>query len=227
MTKRSRRFLFFLFILISSFTSGSNELTLRQFDDEAMTTYSESGAFSYMELRVRPPSIWQRLQWWFGNLLAKIFSNPNAPWLSDLIFYGLLFLVVGVAIFYIVKLRYGGGIISNSRHFHSGNVPAIDSVKTTDFDSLIEDSLKAKNFKLAIRYIYLKSLAFLAEKELVRLKDWKSPYDYEKELSTDLIPVYRDLSQLFEYVWYGDFNAKEADFRKGSELLVKIKEEAK
>jgi hypothetical protein len=186
-----------------------------------MQAYEESGDFDYMTLVIQPPSIWQRLQWWFLGLISNLLSNPNTPWLTELIFYGILILVLGGAVFYIVRLKYGGALSTDYKSYQT-NVQSLQNVKVEDFDGMIKAAIQEKNYKLAIRYVYLQSLTLLSQKDLIKLKDWKSPYDYEKELSEDLAIPYRDLSRLFEYVWYGDFDAGEEEYNRGSALANQV-----
>ncbi len=189
----------------------------RSFDKEEMQVYSESAAFNYMNLVVQPPSIWQRIQWWFQGLLQKLFSNPNAPVFTKIVFYGILFIVLGGAIFYIVRLKYGGAITSDSKNI-SNAISTLEHTKLEDFESMIAGAIKEKNYKLAIRYEYLKVLAMLSQKGIIKLKDWKSPFDYESELSAELVAPYKNLSRLFEYVWYGDFDAGEKEYSQSNDL---------
>lgn len=225
--RSSRRTFLIFFALLASFFAGGEQSDSRSFDRLEMKLYSEMDDFSYMNLTVRPPSIWQRLQWWFANLVSKIFSNPNSPWLSNVIFYGLLFFVLGLAIFYILRLRYVSAVSSESKYSGTPGIASLSVAKTQDFDKLIEEARKNQEFKLAIRYLYLKSLHFLAINDLIKLKDWKSPFDYKQELQKELVPAYADLSELFEFVWYGDFDAGEKELKKGSELLVELERNAK
>lgn len=195
--------------------------TVKSFDSSAMQEYAEDSDFSYMNFVVQPPTVWQRIQWWFQSIFSNLFSNPNTPQLFSIIFYGILFLVLGAAVFYIVRLKYGGAIASSSKSYIS-NIQSLDGIKQVDFDEMISDAVKDRNFKLAIRYIYLRSLSVLSQKELIQLKDWKSPFDYEKELQEEMIKPYKDLSQLFEYVWYGDFEATESDYLNSNALSQEL-----
>ncbi len=186
-----------------------------------MKTYTEDSAFDYMNYTVKPPSIWERLSWWFQSIIQEIFLNPNTPWLTRIAYYLLLILVVGVAVFYIIKLRYGGGLSADYQTYRTATTGSSQS-KPEDFDLLIKEALNDQNFKLAIRYLYLMSLVSLANKGKISLKEWKSPYDYQLELKGELAYTYREIAQLFEYIWYGDFEAGEKEFKKGSELAQKL-----
>ena len=224
----SRKFslIFFslLFLIAPIVANQSNED--RSYDKEQMQAYAESGDFDYMNYVVQPPSIWERVSWWFSDLLNRIFANPNSSWLSKVLFYTILVVVLAAAVLYILRLKYGRPLTSDSRYFRASRISPDSELIDTDYDQMIAEALKADDFKLAIRYSYLKALVFLSGKKLLVLKDWKSPFDYEKELSKNLIPVYSQLSRLFEYTWYGDFEATKEDFEEGSSIAEELKKKA-
>ncbi len=192
-----------------------------------MSNYAESKDFSYMNLTIQPPSIWQRLKWWFAAMITKIFGNPNTPWLSNVLFYIILVAVLGLAIFYMIRLRYGKGFSADARHFTRSTVGSDIMSEKVDYDQLIDSALEEKQYKLAIRYLYLRTLLFLSSREIIRFKEWKSPYDYEKELDINVAPMYRSLTDLFEHAWYGDFNVGDDDYKDGERLVVAIEEKLK
>ncbi|MEP1096008.1 MAG: hypothetical protein ABJG78_12920 [Cyclobacteriaceae bacterium] len=226
---RSRRILIVVAFIFSFSLVASEKLnsSSRRYDESEMSRYDSSDDFGYMKLTVQPPSIWQRLQWWIGAMIAKIFSNPNAPWLSKILFYALLHLVVGFAIFYMVRLKYGGALSSRSRFNISGDASTELPSEKIDFDQLIESAVDEKNFKLAIRYLYLKTLTYLSIRDVIKLRNWKSPYDYEKEMDEHIVLPYKSLARLFEYVWYGDVKVGSEEFVKGKELIATIEDRLK
>ena len=213
-------FVFFFSMAIS----GEKNHLAGKFDESEMSAYSESDDFSYMHLIVQPPTIWQRLKSWVAAFIVKIFSNPNTPWLSGVVFYSILLVVLGSAIFYILRLRYGGAISSESGHFKTLGGANEQSARGLDFEQLVNDSLRDQNHRLAIRYIYLRTLVFLSSKGKIKLKDWKSPYDYQNELNDEIAPPYAALTHLFEHVWYGGFNAGNREFDEGKQLAKKIED---
>ena len=190
-----------------------------------MEQYAGDNSFKYMNYTVKPPSIWEHMSWWFQNLLQRLFLNPNTPLYTRILYYLILILVIGAALFYVVKLKYAGALSPESSAYKSG-VQGLKETKEEDFDRLISESLEGKNFKLAIRYLYLKTLVMLSKKELVKLREWKSPYDYERELKSDAATSYKELARLFEYVWYGDFEAGEGEFARGNELSKRLEQAA-
>ncbi len=216
-----------LFFLSSLIIGGDQNGSVRQLDETEMSSYAADTDFNYMNMRIEPPSIWQRLKWWFGALIASIFDNPNTPWLANSLFYVILVLVLGLAIYYIVRLRYGGGLSPDSKYFTSHGARIVDGAEKLDYDSLINTALDEKQYKLAIRYLYLKTLTFLHAKDVIAFREWKSPYDYEKELDKSIVPAYRSLTGLFEHAWYGEFNVGNDEYSEGKKLAITIEEELK
>lgn len=219
--RNSRRLIICFSLFLTFFLTGGQQFSVRTFDEEGMKVYAEQQAFDYMNYTVRPPSIWERISWWFQSMLREIFMNPNTPWLTRIAYYLIILIVLGAAVFYIIRLRYGGGITPDYKS-HSSGVTSITQTSTEDFNQLIEGAIKEQNFKLAIRYVYLKTLSSLAKKGMISLKDWKSPYDYERELQGDIASSYQEMAMLFEYVWYGDFDAGEDEFKRGNDLSIKL-----
>ena len=205
--------------LVLIFAAQASEL--RAFDQEQMQQYAEQADFEYMNYAVTPPSIWERIGWWLQSLLEQFFMDPNTPWLTQIAYYLLLVLILGLAIFYVVRLRYGGGVATDYKNMQFATT-GLETTKAEDFEQLIKAALEERNYKLAIRYVYLQSLAGLAKRELIKLKDWKSPYDYERELKSELAGSYREIARLFEYVWYGDFEVGIEDFERGKALSSKL-----
>jgi uncharacterized protein DUF4129 len=76
----------------------------------------------------------------------------------------------------------------------------------TDFDALINQSLKNNNYRQAVRYQYLKTLHRLAGKELIELAPDKTNYQYVREMKKPLLQnEFASLTLNYEYVWYGEF----------------------
>lgn len=138
------------------------------------------------------------------------------------IYYLILFSIVGGTIFYMLKLRYGKALLPDARRF-VGTTSGIAGVhQVVDYDPFLRQALQEENFKLAVRYLYLKSLVTLSNKKLIKLKESKTPYDYEHELKGSVSNSYHELAKLFEYVWYGDFDASEKDYTRGNDLYMQI-----
>ena len=93
-----------------------------------------------------------------------------------------------------------------------------EDIKQIDFDKLINKALKDKNYRLATRYLYLKSLKTLASKKVI---DWhyeKTNSDYLSEIKgRKLKALFKRVSYIYDYVWYGEFPIDEVSFNKNKD----------
>jgi len=79
-----------------------------------------------------------------------------------------------------------------------------------DYAQLVNQAIAAKDFRLAVRYLYLQSLQRLSQKGVIEFAVDKTNYQYLRELSGK---PYRELfgaiTLHYEYVWYGEINIDE------------------
>ena len=85
----------------------------------------------------------------------------------------------------------------------------------TDFDSLIRTALQNNNYRHAVRYQYLRSLHYLAGKNLVELAPDKTNFQYVREIKNrDMQNEFASLTLNYEYVWYGEFSIENEVYQK-------------
>lgn len=88
-------------------------------------------------------------------------------------------------------------------NMHAGELPE------DGWLALAKELMEKGQLRLALRAIYLASLACLAENELLTIAKFKSDRDYERELKRrehaipDLVTAFTENVGLFERVWYG------------------------
>ena len=92
-----------------------------------------------------------------------------------------------------------------------------ENIEQVDFDKLIKQALKDNNYRLATRYMYLKSLKVLANKKTI---DWhydKTNTDYLNEIKDSKVKaLFKRISYIYDYVWYGEFPIDEESFNKNT-----------
>ena len=92
-----------------------------------------------------------------------------------------------------------------------------EDIKQVNFDKLIADALNQKNYRLATRYMYLKSLKLLANKNIIEWHFEKTNSDYINEIKdSKLKSIFKRISHIYEYIWYGEFPIDEDTFNKNS-----------
>jgi len=98
-----------------------------------------------------------------------------------------------------------------------------ENLTQVNFDSLITDALNESNYRLATRYLYLKSLKLLTNKNII---DWhydKTNSDYINEITDENTKnIFKRISYIYDYVWYGEFPIDEAVYTKNKSDFEKI-----
>lgn len=73
-------------------------------------------------------------------------------------------------------------------------------------DQQLQQAIKDRNYRLAIRFLYLQSLNKLAERSWLQLSPDKTNYQYVRELAKpNLKKTFARITLHYEYAWYGDF----------------------
>ena len=88
-----------------------------------------------------------------------------------------------------------------------------ENIHEIDFDAAVEEAVGQRNFRLAVRLLYLRTLKHLADAGRIDYKPDKTNRQYVYELAQS--PLQRDfeyLTRQFEVVWYGNFSISEAQF---------------
>jgi hypothetical protein len=86
-------------------------------------------------------------------------------------------------------------------------------IEVIDLDALMSAALNNKDYRLAIRYQYLKILKLLSQKEIIEWHFDKTNADYEREISgIKLKNDFKTVSYLYEYIWYGEQIIDEVDY---------------
>lgn len=158
--------------------------------------------------------------------------------LLRLFLYGLVILVVGLAAFVGIQAwrqaRRGRGarVLAESvavarPDLNDENVQAAQ-LPLDGWLALAREKIDAGDWRLALRALYLATLAKLGGEGLVSLAKFKTNLDYERELRRRapqrgaLLAWFRDKRSAFEATWYGRAPALEAPVR---DWLVELEEE--
>jgi len=98
----------------------------------------------------------------------------------------------------------------------------VENIHVIDFAPAIDEAVTQRNFRLAVRLLYLQMLKQLSDTDMIRYKPEKTNQQYIYELSNSpLQDGFERLTRQFERAWYGDFPVDEGRFRL---LLQEFKE---
>ena len=182
----------------------SYSIVVRTFSQKQLNKYRNSPDFQYISSTPEAHNWWERVKLW---ILQKIF---------DLIHYGtgtnsgkiILTLLVIALIVYAVYRMTGADKTGLWERKNDGlALPDFTEkdIHVIDFDRLINEAAGERNYRLAIRLWYLKTLKNLSGKDCIKWRPGKTNYEYVAELvQTRYEASFRRLTHDFEYSWYGE-----------------------
>ncbi len=213
--------LFFLFPVFSEEGTGKvPEPEWRIPDKESVESFKGDKSFDYSTPGLR--------QWpeWMQRLIGKLFEFFGSS--IDFIFsneFGMVLLVIAVAVLIIaIYLRSRNMNLKTlfGRQKLQSEVPAFiaEDVNSMDFDTLIANSLSSGDYRMAIRFLYLRSLKTLSDNDVIRWQAGKTNYSYVHEIENKHIKnKFWDATRIFDFVWYGEVMPDEAKFEEIREFF--------
>jgi hypothetical protein len=215
---------------IDSIRLDTSKIKVHAFSAAALDKYKNNPDFDYREADAKTGlNWWQRFWNWFWELIAKLFGNsqpttaPSFPFMKYIIEGAAVILLV----FIIIKLA--GLNISNifNREATEIQVPyseSLENIHQITFEEEIEKALNQRNYRLAIRLLYLSTLKQLNDAHLIQWQLEKTNSAYLNELNDAAQrQSFGILTRQFEYVWYGDFPVDGQSFQNINTLFHDFK----
>jgi len=186
------------------------EINFRQLYESQLEEFKNDPDFNYNNIQPVSDDWFTRLKTWVSQQLASLSTSKTYSTFLDIIYYGLM--IIGLVL--IIR----GLIIADRRGLLFGKINK-DEIKLSEsseeldklnFDELFKSAVENNNYKLAIRYLFLKSLQLLAEKGMIELRENKTNQQYLLEIKqVKVSDKFRRATSRFEWVWYGDLSVDE------------------
>lgn len=196
---------------------------------EAVEPASEPTTFDYTQRKL-DESFKEKYKGNKFNYHKEVKTKKESNWsfptlnLSMNVFKFVLYFLIALGVLAIVYtlLKNQGGFsfigrkkkvkVDISQELELSNPEKIDEL---NFDELVKQAKSESDYRKAIRFYYLWILQRLTEKKLINWHKNKTNYDYLLELKQN--PIHSDFSNnshLYNYVWYGNFNLNEIEFKQ-------------
>ena len=185
------------------FTSPSDTLVI---DTAKLAVWRQDGDYAYgRELVPHHDTFGEWLQKELGEFFDSIFRSAfaqNHEWL-----WIILGIIVILAFFWILF------VIRPSLFMHSGKKAdsldydvTEDTIYGIDFPSEIEKAISRRDFREALRLMYLQTLKWLSDNHQIEWQSFKTPTQYTKEWRN---ADFQKITRIFVRVRYGGFEATE------------------
>lgn len=150
----------------------------------------------------------------FSWLFQKISQFLRSKAYENVWQYVILAAVAGLAIYLLAKAEVLGFLFPKKAQATGMDYENLaEDIQEIDFDTAIEEAIAVRNFRLAVRLLYLQTLKQLTNAGHIAYKPDKTNRQYVQELAnTPLQSDFEKLTRRFEFVWYGDFPVDDAQF---------------
>lgn len=148
-------------------------------------------------------------------LMRKLGSFLSSEAYQNVWQYVILVAIASAAVYLLMKAEVLGFLFSKkAQSVDLAYENLTENIHEINFDSAVEEAISQRNFRLAVRLMYLQTLKHLSDAGRIQYKPDKTNRQYVHELvNSSLQPEFEHLTRQFEFTWYGDFPIDESRFR--------------
>lgn len=177
-------------------------------DTAKIALWQSDPAYDYNRELITPEiNIFEWISNQFGGLLRRIFGTRFAEEYSGLILICIAILIL-LLIVWLVYRKRPELFMRSSKNALPYTVEE-DTIYGVDFPGGIADALSRQDYREAVRLLYLQTLKQLSDAERIDWQLYKTPTQYLIEVR---LPAFRQLTNHFLRVRYGNFEATEELF---------------
>ena len=206
----------------------SKNLKVPELNKKILENFKNDSSFDYSEA-VQQDNWWTTFKNWLWELWLKVWywlvGDYEANGIVAFLVHTLPYVIIGTILFFIVWLFYK--LNPGATLFGSQKKPEIyfseeeEIIRSKDISELMEKSLAAKDYRLAIRYYYLLILQKLTQAEIISYASDKTNSQYISEINSEAIKSgFQKATNLYDHVWYGSFEVTESDFSKAQPTFI-------
>lgn len=201
----------------------------RNFEENFQRKY-RGAEFDYTTVKPRE-SLWEKLQKRFRRLFENIFGtvdpNLSTDYLNN-IMRVFAIIIIGFVLYFLIRVLLGkDGNFFFSKKKGKLNIKASEiheNIHEINFAEEISSFERQKDYRSAVRFRYLLLLKNLSDKKIIEWNPEKTNKDYYFEIKDATVKNhFSDLSYIFDYVWYGEFDINESDYIIFRERFQKVK----
>ncbi|WP_228239016.1 hypothetical protein [Allomuricauda sp. M10] len=204
----------------------SSVLTERKISDSLNQKYAGE-EFDYEVKTGESANLLSRAIRWFLNLLNNTFGFDISPQTLLILEY-IIYALMGALVIYLLVRMFINEQFNAIFTKKAKSILDIDlseqHIESIDLDALMNEALKSNDYRLAVRYQFLKILKLLSQQNLIAWHFEKTNSDYEREIKEKLLQSeFKKASYLYEHIWYGEQPLDEVGYQKTDIRFNKLK----
>lgn len=183
---------------------ASDEVTFRAIPDSIVANLKRDKDFAY----ANDPQFWEEER---SRITGDDIKKTDPTWFDRLVVNPtfrrlILVIMICLLVFAVVKIALSNRLMLR-RGPRQVNVADDDvALQKEDLDKLIPQAEQEGNFRLAVRYRYMKALQQMDARGIIQLDAKSTNWDYvNRMINHPLKKQFLLLTRAYEYVWYGEF----------------------
>ena len=149
----------------------------------------------------------------------------DQSWFLNLLWIIMLCSFIGAVVWYLVSSNVGLFRRESKKIIEEETAEELpEDIFTINYEKEIQKAVDARNYRLAVRLWYLRTLKELSSRNIIDYRHEKTNNDYVNSLFGGRF--YRDFFRLtrnFEYTWYGQFDLSEQAYELMRKDFVNFK----
>jgi hypothetical protein len=217
---------------ITGIRIDSSQVIQKKFDQKVLESFKTQDDFNY-SIAPNEANVFERIWAWLGRVVKRILSfifddiGPAGGVLAAIV-KAIPWIVLGLLLFFILKFF----LKVNTRNATDvlETIPSIqltndeELINNMQLNELIAQAIQVKDYRLAVRFHYLLILQKLTDKELIVWQQEKTNEDFIREVAKlKIASDFIEITQLYDFVWYGNFEINEPEFLKATTLFNTLK----
>lgn len=192
----------------------TSEISVRDLSATAINKYKSDPAFQYDIAVERPRSWWERFWNRFWERIGNMLSSEGGIRATEIILIALSIIILVCFIVILLGMGKGGLFGKKNNDDPLDYSVAEDDIHAINFDAALELAINNKNFRFAVRLLYLQTLKNLTDAGVINWQVNKTNIAYLNELNGKTYqPDFRKLTLQFESNWYGDLPIDANEFQ--------------
>lgn len=176
----------------------------RQFDKAAIDEYLKDPDLDYDRERHEEQLWWSRFMRWLNERLRDLLGSKG----GRIVFENLHWIILGIAVLtvlWLLRKRLFGGVFGVDAMRARQVTEMEENIAELDLDKLLREAEQKADWRLALRYQWLKVLRKLVDEGRITWQPRSTDADYLAQLKEPALrATFSELSFIFKWVWYGD-----------------------
>ena len=203
----------------------SSEIIQRSFDTSQLITYKSLPQYNYENDPNYNTSLWSSFKNFITGLIRKAFGEEGARNFWDIFWYSLMLIGLVALVKGLLQMKGSTAFQRTSKEDGIELEKVDEDASLERLKELLATSLQESNYRLATRLKFLIFLKRLDELGAVSLEEFKTNRNIHSEIDSPKLSMeFKEISWIYENVWYGKFSLDREEFQHYADLIGKALE---